>query len=157
MNITQEPKHTVSTPTRPNRATSKKQISISLMAALLALLSSASPGMAGQAPVELGWAGSFAILSKSGITDVPTSAITGNVGTSPITGAAITGLECGEVTGTIYTVNAAGFRNRAGVDAHVSGDSGIGAGHCRSSQNRETLRRTQIWRDCGRHSRGGAV
>ena len=32
---------------------------------------------AGQAPVDLGWAGSFAILSKSGITDVPTSAITG--------------------------------------------------------------------------------
>ena len=108
MNITQEPKHTVSTPTRPNRATSKKQISISLMAALLALLSSASPAMAGQAPVALGWAGSFAILSKSGITDVPTSAITGDVGTSPITGAAITGLDCGEVTGTIYTVDAAG-------------------------------------------------
>jgi hypothetical protein len=125
MNITQEPKHTVSTPTRPNRATSKKQISISLMAALLALLSSASPGMAwakgkpvrapapvdlgsGQAPVALGWAGSFAILSKSGITDVPASAITGDVGTSPITGAAITGLDCAEVTGTIYTVDAAG-------------------------------------------------
>jgi len=86
----------------------KKQIPISLMAALLALLSNASPGMAGQAPVDLGWAGSFAILSKSGITDVPTSAITGNVGTSPITGAAITGLDCAEVTGTIYTVNAAG-------------------------------------------------
>jgi len=108
MNITQEPKHTVSTPTRPNRATSKKQISISLMAALLALICSASPGMAGQAPVDLGWAGSFAILSKSGITDVPASAITGNIGTSPITGAAITGLDCAEVTGTIYTVNAAG-------------------------------------------------
>lgn len=63
---------------------------------------------AGQPPVDLGWAGSFAILSKSGITDVPASAITGNIGTSPITGAAITGLGCGEVTGTIYTVNAAG-------------------------------------------------
>ena len=64
--------------------------------------------MAGQAPVALGWAGSFAILSKSGITDVPASAITGNIGTSPITGAAITGLDCVEVTGTIYTVDAAG-------------------------------------------------
>jgi len=50
----------------------------------------------------------FAILSESGITDVPTSAITGNIGTSPITGAAITGLTCPEVTGTIYTVDAAG-------------------------------------------------
>src|SRR5882724_10960345 len=90
MNITQESKHTVSALTRLNRAPSRKQYSISLMAALLALLSSASPGMAGQAPVELGLAGGFVILSKSGITDVPSSAIVGNIGTSPITGAAIT-------------------------------------------------------------------
>ncbi|MDP2974969.1 MAG: ice-binding family protein, partial [Anaerolineales bacterium] len=62
----------------------------------------------GQAPVDLRSAGSFVILSKSGITNVPASAITGDVGTSPITGAAITGLDCVEVTGTIYTVNAAG-------------------------------------------------
>jgi hypothetical protein len=62
---------------------------------------------AAQAPVDLGSAGNFAILSKSGITDVFSSAITGDVGSSPITGAAI-GLRCSEVTGTIYTVDAAG-------------------------------------------------
>jgi hypothetical protein len=67
--------------------------------------SAAAP--AAQAPVDLGTAGSFAILSKSGITDVPSSTITGDVGASPITGAAI-GLTCPEVTGTIYTANAAG-------------------------------------------------
>ena len=67
-----------------------------------------SPLPAGPLPVDLGTAGNFVILSKSGISDVPTSAITGNIGTSPITGAAITGLTCGEVTGTIYTVDAAG-------------------------------------------------
>jgi hypothetical protein len=65
-------------------------------------------GARGPAPVTLGLAGRFVILSKSGITNVPTSAITGDIGTSPITGAAITGLGCGEVTGTIYTVDAAG-------------------------------------------------
>lgn len=59
------------------------------------------------APVNLGIAGSFAILSKSGITNVYQSAVTGDVGSSPITGAAIL-LTCPEVTGTIYTVNAAG-------------------------------------------------
>jgi hypothetical protein len=59
-------------------------------------------------PVNVGAAGSFAILSKSGVSDVPNSTITGNVGTSPITGAAITGLTCKEVTGTIYSVNATG-------------------------------------------------
>ena len=60
-----------------------------------------------QAVVNLGVAGNFVILSKSGITDVPTSAITGDIGTSPITGAAI-GVPCSEVTGTIYAVDAAG-------------------------------------------------
>ena len=59
-------------------------------------------------PVKVGAAGSFAILWKSGVSDVPNSQITGDVGTSPITGAAITGLTCAEVTGTIYSVNAAG-------------------------------------------------
>jgi Ice-binding-like len=62
---------------------------------------------AGQAPVNVGTAGGFAILSKSGVTNVPSSKITGNVGASPITGAAI-GLTCAEVTGTIYSVNATG-------------------------------------------------
>ena len=62
----------------------------------------------GPAPAKLGLAGKFVILTKSGITNVPTSAITGDIGTSPITGAAITGLGCSQVTGSIYTVNAAG-------------------------------------------------
>ena len=62
----------------------------------------------GQTSVPLGTAGRFAILTKSGITDVFASTISGSVGASPITGAAIH-LKCTEVmTGTIYSVNAAG-------------------------------------------------
>lgn len=57
--------------------------------------------------IDLGLAGNFVILSKSGITNVYKSTVTGDIGTSPITGAAI-GLSCTEVKGTIYTVNAAG-------------------------------------------------
>lgn len=57
--------------------------------------------------VNLGGAGAFAILSKSGITDVPTSDVTGNIGTSPITGAA-DHMTCAEVTGKVYSVDAAG-------------------------------------------------
>ena len=60
-----------------------------------------------QTPVDLGSAANFTVLSKSGITDVFKTSIGGNVGTSPITGAAI-GLTCGEVDGIIYTVDAAG-------------------------------------------------
>jgi hypothetical protein len=63
--------------------------------------------LTGQTPVALGEAGIFAILTKSGITDVFPSTIKGDVGASPITGAAIH-LTCTEVTGTIYSVNAAG-------------------------------------------------
>jgi hypothetical protein len=57
--------------------------------------------------VNLGVAGEFVILSKSGITDVYKSAVTGDIGSSPISGSAIL-LKCAEVTGTIYTVDAAG-------------------------------------------------
>ena len=106
MNITQELKDTVSTPPTMNRTTSKKLKPISAVL-LAALLSSACSGMAGQAPVNLRSAGKFVILSKTGITDVYASAIVGNVGTSPITGAALL-LACDEVAGTIYTVDAAG-------------------------------------------------
>ena len=109
-------KHSLNEPTKLNRAASTKLIPISLVlvAALLALLCSTSLVMAGKptkgkgpAPVNLRSAGSFVILSKSGITDVYPSAIVGDVGTSPITGAAIL-LACDEVVGTIYAVDAAG-------------------------------------------------
>jgi hypothetical protein len=73
--------------------------------------------------VNLGAAASFAILSKAGITDVPSSIITGNVGTSPISGAYL-GVTCPEVTGTIFSVDAAGPACRvtdpAGLTAAVS-------------------------------------
>jgi hypothetical protein len=74
----------------------------------LSRANSALDGVAiAQAPANLGAAGTFALLSKSGVTDVYASAITGDVGSSPITGAAIL-VTCSEVTGTIYTVDAAG-------------------------------------------------
>ena len=59
------------------------------------------------AGVNLGVAGNFEILSKTGITDVYKSAVTGNIGSSPITGAAIL-ISCAEVTGSIYSTDASG-------------------------------------------------
>ena len=79
----------------------------SLLGLLLVSLGGSVAYAAGPAPVNLRSAGSFAILSKSGVTNVPTSAVTGDVGASPITGAAIH-LTCREVVGTIYSVDAAG-------------------------------------------------
>ena len=46
---------------------------------------------AGPLPVVLGTAGDYVILSKSGISTVPTSAVTGNIGVSPIDSTGITG------------------------------------------------------------------
>ena len=80
---------------------------------------SAQSGL-GPAPVNLGTARSFAILSKSGITDVYPSVVTGDVGTTPITGAALL-LTCGEVSGKVFTVDAAGPLPCATNDASFLG------------------------------------
>ena len=69
-----------------------------------------------QAPVNLGKAATFVILTKSGVTNVPTSKITGDVGVSPIAATAITGFalvadstntfsRSTQVTGKIYAAN----------------------------------------------------
>jgi len=77
-----------------------------LLGIFVAGVASAKTGI-GPKSVNLGNAGTFAILSQSGITNVYPSAILGDVGTSPITGAAIL-LTCGEVSGNTYAVDAAG-------------------------------------------------
>ena len=90
-----------------------------LMAVLLGSFvaggASAATGI-GPMPVDLGQADGFAILSQSGITDVYRSSVVGDVGTSPITGAALL-LTCKEVSGNIYTVDAAGPLPCAVTDA----------------------------------------
>jgi Ice-binding-like len=71
---------------------------------------------AGPAPVDLGAAAPFVILTKTGITNVPASDITGNLGVSPIDSTAITGLplvadstntfsRSTQVTGKIYAAD----------------------------------------------------
>ncbi|MDP3017093.1 MAG: ice-binding family protein [Deltaproteobacteria bacterium] len=70
----------------------KKKIFSILFALVLNLsLVPAVPAMAAQAPVDLGSAGNFVILSKSGITTTGTTSIVGDIGVSPIAYAAITG------------------------------------------------------------------
>ena len=77
--------------------------------------------------LNLGNAASFAILSQTGITDVPASSIVGNVGSYPITGAAIL-LTCPEVAGVVYQADAAGaacFVTNAAYLLLAIGDMGI--------------------------------
>ena len=70
---------------------------------------------AGPKPVNLRTAGDFVILTKTGITNVPASVITGNIGASPITAAAMDNVSCTEITGTIY-----------GADAGYTGSGDVG-------------------------------
>lgn len=50
-----------------------------------------APAAASPAPVSLGAAANFAVLAKSGISSVPPSSISGDIGVSPIAASAITG------------------------------------------------------------------
>ncbi|ABM04556.1 conserved hypothetical protein [Psychromonas ingrahamii 37] len=81
-----------------------------------------------ESPVQLNSADNFAVLSKSGITNVSDSIVTGDVGASPITGAA-TLLTCSEVVGDIYATDANGPApcsiNAPGTLGSAIGDMGI--------------------------------
>ena len=92
-----------------------------LLMATLALALTLGTGQTAQAaaspaPVDLGAAAPFVILTKTGITNVPISNITGNLGVSPIAATAITGFSLiadptktfptsSQVTGKIYAAS----------------------------------------------------
>ncbi len=83
------------------------------LALLFLMAGSIIPGVNGADPVDLGTAENFAVLAKSAITDtLSSSVISGDVGLSPTTGAAIVGFDsCTQVSGAgkiIYKVDAAG-------------------------------------------------
>jgi hypothetical protein len=79
----------------------------------VAMMVLGTTAMAVQAPVNLGTAGNFVILAKSGVSTVPPSAVTGDIGVSPIKSTAITGFALSlsanspfatsaQVTGKVY-------------------------------------------------------
>ena len=72
----------------------KDQESQAFKASSIDKLASLEPLTANLKGIDLGVAGNFAILSKTGITSVYKSTITGDIGTSPITGAALV-VSCG--------------------------------------------------------------
>jgi Ice-binding-like len=65
-----------------------------------------------QEPVPLGQAATFAVLASAGITNIPRSVITGDIGLTPDAGSNINGFSepgtCPEVTGEVYVVDATG-------------------------------------------------
>lgn len=83
----------------------------------------------GQAPVDLLslLTNNFVILTKTGITNTGShlTAITGNIGASPITAAAMDGVWCTELTGTMYGVDA-GYTG-SGATTCFAGNPGVPA------------------------------
>lgn len=89
----------------------------------------------GPAPIDLQTAENFSILAETAITNIPTSAVTGNVGLGPASGVNIE-LTCAEVTGgVIYTMdstgspscrqrNSASLLNQAVADGHTAWHDG---------------------------------
>lgn len=87
----------------------EKTKKFSMLAAAVAVLVVGASSLAMAATkVNLGSADNFAVLAGTAITNVPTSAITGDVGLSPAGGSSYTGLTAAQVTGTIYAVDGAG-------------------------------------------------
>lgn len=62
--------------------------------------------------IELGASATYSVLASSGITNIPLSAITGDIGLYPDAGAGITGLSepltCPEITGNVLVVDETG-------------------------------------------------
>jgi hypothetical protein len=74
------------------KKSSGKIFSIVFAMALLCLMTAAIiPGVMGASAVNLGSAGNYVILTKTGISTTGTTTITGNMGVSPIDSTAITG------------------------------------------------------------------
>lgn len=67
----------------------------------LAPLANLAPGA-----VNLGMAGDYAILTKSGVSTVPPSVITGNLGVSPIAAAAVTGFSLSATATNVFSTSA---------------------------------------------------
>lgn len=87
------------------RALLPSLLAAALLVAPASVLSQSPPP---QEAVNLRSTANFAVLAASLVSNIPTSAITGDIGLSPATGGNITGFGTLEVTGTIYTVDASG-------------------------------------------------
>jgi len=96
------------------------RFSLAITIAMICLMTAVIiPGVMGVATdVSLGEAAHFAVLSKTGITNIPPSVIDGDIGASPITALAIQPI-CSEVTGTVYGIDAA---YAGGAACYATGD-----------------------------------
>lgn len=82
-----------------------KNVVISTLAILLMCGFSSTAMAAGPAPINLGTAGNFVILTKTGISTTGTTAIVGDIGVSPIAASAITGFSLSLPAGAAFSTS----------------------------------------------------
>ena len=101
-------KHSMNSP--PARATGMQGTKEIIMGLAVAagLMFTQTMMAAGPSPVDMKTSAHFTILAASAITGTPACTIIGDVGQTPTTGAAITGLLSSQLNGTIYAVDAGG-------------------------------------------------
>jgi hypothetical protein len=92
---------------RALKISATKQTLMGLVFAMGFMAAQGTLTAAGPAPVNLRSTAHFTILAGAAVTTTGGGIINGDVGASPITGAAI-GVTCAQVNGTIYAVDAAG-------------------------------------------------
>jgi hypothetical protein len=71
-------------------------------------------------PVLLGLAGEFAILAKAGISTIPASAITGNIGVSPVAATGMTGFNLIADSSNTYSTSTQIAKGQAYASDHAS-------------------------------------
>ena len=89
----------------------KNKIRLTFSIGLLVLTIMKGPSEAATqvlSPIDLKSTSSFVVLAGSKVTNIPGSAITGDIGLSPAAGSNISGFGALEVTGKVYTVDATG-------------------------------------------------
>ncbi len=79
---------------------------LGVLAAFGILLIGGSALAAGPAQVNLGSAGNFVILAKTGISTTGTTQVTGDIGVSPVSATAITGFSLSLAAGSSYATSA---------------------------------------------------
>ena len=82
----------------------------------------AGDALAGQLPVSLGKAGSFAVLGGQTVTSTGLTTLNGDLGVSP--GSSLTGFPPGKVNGTIHATDAAASRAQADLTAAYNDAAG---------------------------------
>ena len=84
----------------------KFAVAVSVVTLVLGLVGPIVAFAAGPAAVNLGSAGNFVILSKSGISTTGSTSITGDIGVSPISATAITGFALTLPAGSVFSTSA---------------------------------------------------